>query len=169
MSSDEEVRIDTRKEYHIRPPAWRSDAVTGWLRVFDILYTRARFDGILGDQRGALPHVRVRTEIRSTSPRFVTRLPENAYDKEWLSHLADYKTTLRPQAIAPYYHTSMTLQYFEFLLSAVICVLILLQACVWYHEVAWGYTGFIVTCSLSLLFIVAVYLLLTFTHSFLRG
>ena len=160
MSSDEEVRIDSRKQYHIRVPAWRSQAVTGWLRVFDILYNHARLDGLLGDQRGALPHARVITETKSTNPRIIRRLPENAYDPEWLSELVDYRDILRPLAPAPYYHNEKTLQYFEFILSAVICVLILLQACIWYHEVVWNYTVLVATCSLCLVFIAILYLLL---------
>lgn len=158
MSSDEEVRIGSGKQYHIRVPTWRSEAVTAWLRVFDILYNNARLDGLLGDQRGALPRVRVITETKSTSTRFVSRLPENAYDVEWLSQLVDYRTALRPRAPAPYHHTPTTLQYFEFILSAVICILILLQACIWYHEVAWSYTVLIAAGSLCLVFITVMYL-----------
>lgn len=165
MSSDEEVRINSRKEYHIRLPAWRSESVTGWLRVFDILYNRARFDGLLGDQRGALPHARVRTEAKSTSRRFVTRLPKDAYDPEWLRQLVDPETILRPQPFAAYHHSPKTLQYFEFTLSAVICVLILFQACIWYQEVAWSYATLVANCSLGLVFITIMYLLLTCTHT----
>ena len=156
MSSDEEVRIDSRREYHIRVPAWRSEAVTAWLRVFDILYIKARLEGVLGGQRGALPHTRVTTEMKSTNPRFVRRLPENAYDEEWLDQLVDYRSVLRPRAPAPYHHNPRTLQYFEFMLSVVICFLIVLQACLWYQTAALSYTVIVATC---LAFIGTIYLL----------
>lgn len=163
MSSDEEVRVGSIKQYHIRVPTWRSEAVTAWLRVFDILYNNARLDGLLGDHRGALPHARVITEAKSTSPRFVTRLPENAYDEEWLGQLIDYRTILRPRAPAPYHHTPTTLQYFEFTLCVVAFVLILLQACIWHQEVAWSYTVLVATSSLCLVFIIVMHLLLRCT------
>ena len=158
MSSDEEVQVDSRKEYHIRVPSWRSEDVSAWLRVFDILYTKARLAGILGDQRGALPRARVGSETRSTNPRFVTRLPKNAYDEWWIGQLVDYKNILRPRAPAEYYHTATTLQYFEFSLSVVICFLILLQACLWYDwTVVRNRVVFVATC--CLIFITGTHLL----------
>ena len=169
MSSDEEVRINSRKQYHIRVPTWRSEAVTAWLRVFDILYNNARLDGLLGDQRGALPHARVITETKSTNTRIVRRLPENAYDVEWLNELVNYRSVLRPRGPVPYHHTPKTLQYFEFVLSAVIFVLILLQACIWYHEVVWSYSILVVTCSLYLVFITIIYLLLRSAHLYTQA
>ena len=171
MSSDEEEDEEDQamdqggdeilpfKQYLIRVPQWRSEAVTGFLRVFDILYLRARADGVFGGQRGAFPHARSTSLARSTNLRFVSRLPENAYDERWLRGLVD-RAVLRARPPVAYHHSPETLQYFELTVSATICILILLQACLWYKGVVWGYTVFITTkWSWCLLFIVAVHFL----------
>ena len=142
MSSDEEEDEEHQamdqgtgnilpvKQYLIRLPQWRSEVTTAWLRVFDILYLRARADCVFGDQRGAFPHARSTSGERSTNPRFVSRLPENAYDERWLRSLVDHRAVLRPQPPAPYHHSPQTLQYFRFIssviISVIICLLILL-------------------------------------------
>jgi len=149
MSSDEEGDEDDQttdqgrdnipaiKQYFIRVPQWRSEVVTAWLRVFDVLYLRARADGVFGDQRGAFPHARCITREKSTNPRFVSRLPENAYDERWLRTLVDPQVVLRPRPSVVYYHTPQTLQY-DFTSSMTIYLLIPLQACIRYKGVAGG-------------------------------
>lgn len=106
MSSDEEREIGTVKEYDIFVPAWRSTVVTAWLCLFDILYTRARCDGVFRDSRGAYPRTRVIEENAtvSASPVFVSGLPLNAYDEGWLRRQVDVRNVVRPRPPVEYYH-----------------------------------------------------------------
>ena len=105
MSSDEERLGGAVKEYEIFVPAWRSGLVTAWLRIFDILYTRARRDGVFRDQRGAFPRTRVIEENAtvSASSRFVSRLPLNAYDEDWLRRQVNVRNVVRPRSPVEYY------------------------------------------------------------------
>ena len=106
MSSDEERGTGPAQQYDILVPAWRSRAVTAWLRVFDYLYITARRDGILRDYRGSYPRSRVHEDdgTVSASRRFVPRLPRNAYDEGWLRKQVDAKTVVRPRPDVEYYH-----------------------------------------------------------------
>lgn len=59
MSSDEEQIVGQHKQYAVIEPAWRSDIVISWLRIFDALYAHAKRSGLFGGQRGAQPQMRV--------------------------------------------------------------------------------------------------------------
>lgn len=106
MSSDEERAGGATKEYSIFIPAWRATVVTAWLRVFDILYVRARRDGVFKDHRGAFPRTRVIEENAqvSTSTRFVPGLPLNAYHEDWLRRQVNVRNVVRPGPLVDYYH-----------------------------------------------------------------
>lgn len=106
MSSDEERVVGVTREYDIFVPSWRSNAVTAWLRVFDILYTRARRYELFRDGRGAYPRTRLTEENAtvSASPRFVPGLPLNAYDEGWLHRQVDVRNVVHPLPPVDYYH-----------------------------------------------------------------
>ena len=108
MSSDEERMGGTDRVYDILVPAWRAPLVTAWLRVFDILYMRARRDGIFKDHRGSYPRTRIVEEHArvSTSTNFVSELPLNAYEENWLRRQVNAKNVVRPRPSVDYYHDS---------------------------------------------------------------
>lgn len=111
MSSDEERTVGLYTQYEIIEPAWRSEIVTAWLRVFDALRVRARrLDGVYGDQRGSPPRMRIGQEKRSTNKKFVPGLPRNAYDNAWFNRQVHPEDTVRPGPPAPYLHNSKTLE-----------------------------------------------------------
>lgn len=85
---------------------WRSRAVDGWMRVWCPLYLSTRFNGRWSCRKGNFPHPRYprhpgmeRIESGTTEP--VPGLPENFYDREWMSREAvfdpDIRRTLRIQ------------------------------------------------------------------------
>ncbi|KAF9778450.1 hypothetical protein BJ322DRAFT_1000864 [Thelephora terrestris] len=106
MSSDEERTVGATREYDIFVPAWRAPVVTAWLRVFDILYVRARRDGVFKDHRGSYPRTRVIEENAqvSTSIKFVSGLPLNAYNEDWLRRRVNVTNSVRPRPPVEYYH-----------------------------------------------------------------
>ena len=96
--------------FDVLEPPWRSQNVTAWLRIFDALYTRARREGLYGDQRGSVTRLRVDGVKRSTSEKFVPRLPINAYDKEWFSHQRYTEDTVQPGPQVVYTHDPKTIR-----------------------------------------------------------
>lgn len=89
MSSDESDRDGAQLQYKIRLPMWRNKKVTNWLRALDAAYNKLRASEDSSSTRGAQPHVRTpaRDGFTSTSRKFVSGLPINAYDENWLSSL----------------------------------------------------------------------------------
>lgn len=112
MSSDEEQIVGQHKQYEVIEPAWRSDVVTSWLRIFDALHAQAKRSGLLGDQRGAEPRMRITNmpPKRSTSERFVSKLPRNAYDDQWLNSQINPADTVRPGPSVRYFHDRQTIE-----------------------------------------------------------
>jgi len=110
MSSDEEEHVGTEVQYRVRVPPWRSDAVTAWLRVFDVLYVHARRGRVFGDQRGSQPRQRVTTGDVSRRPGIVPMLPRNAYDDVWVNTQVNPETLVRPGPPARYIHDAKTLE-----------------------------------------------------------
>lgn len=108
MSSDEEATVGLSKQYNVIQPAWRSDAVTSWLRMFDALHWKARIDGLYGDQRGAIPRTRVGGWRGNPGGDFVKGLPRNAYDDEWFNNQAYPEYDVQPGPSAPYFHDGAT-------------------------------------------------------------
>lgn len=110
MSSDEEETVGTEVQFRIRVPAWRSDTVTGWLRLFDILYVHARRGGVFRDQRGSQPRQRVTPHNNSSSRTVVPKLPRNAYDDNWFNAQVNAEMLVRPGPPAQYTHDTRTLE-----------------------------------------------------------
>ena len=106
MSSDEEREGGGGNEFNILVPIWRSGVVTAWLRIFDMLYFKARRDGLFRDHRGSYPRTRLVEQMPkvSTTPGFVAKLPENAYDETWLRGLVDVENIVRPLPRVDYSH-----------------------------------------------------------------
>ena len=96
--------------YNVLEPLWRSQDVTAWLRVFDALYLRARRDGVYGDQRGSATRFRVDGMRRSTSRKFIPRLPIDAYDREWLDSQPYPEETVQPGPPTGYVHDPKTIR-----------------------------------------------------------
>ncbi|KAJ3762782.1 hypothetical protein EV360DRAFT_6714, partial [Lentinula raphanica] len=91
MSSDEE---DSEMEegtlrYKVKEPYWRGHLLTKWLRLLDCVHLEGRCSvdsagNLFGFTRGAPPRLRVATNDRTSKGAYVTRLPVNFYDAEWL-------------------------------------------------------------------------------------
>ncbi|KAF8208472.1 hypothetical protein K438DRAFT_1961078 [Mycena galopus ATCC 62051] len=93
MSSDDSDRGDgDLVRYRIRSPAWRADAVTPWLRMFDTISRIFRRE----PGPGANPRIRNSTNDKSDGKGFVPGLPINAYDPSWLKRDARRKYDLCP-------------------------------------------------------------------------
>lgn len=110
MSSDEEQPVGLSKKYEVIEPAWRSEVVTCWLRIFDALHGQAKRGGVYGDQRGSTPRMRESNNTTSTSGKFVPRLPRNAYDDDWFKSQAHAENTVQPGPPARYFHDRRTLE-----------------------------------------------------------
>ncbi|KAF9777823.1 hypothetical protein BJ322DRAFT_1015414 [Thelephora terrestris] len=110
MSSDEEESVGLSRKYGVIEPAWRSELVTSWLRIFDALHWHARRGGGYGDQRGSTPRMRESSDKISNSGRFVSRLPRNAYNEMWLNSQSHAENTVQPGPPAQYFHDRRTLE-----------------------------------------------------------
>jgi hypothetical protein len=104
MSSDEEEALPNGIQYRIRPPRWRAPMVTPWLRMFDSIYLHHRTENNDGDRRGSMPRRRVGTNVESTSRKFVSGLPMNAYKIEWLEEQLDIANVVHPTEPIDYTH-----------------------------------------------------------------
>jgi len=110
MSSDEEQIVGHHTQYRVVEPAWRSDVVTAWLRIFDALHSRAKRSGVYGDQRGSPSRLRIGGPGRSTGREFVPRLPINAYDNVWLNSQVNVEDAVQPGPPVRYFHNVKTLE-----------------------------------------------------------
>lgn len=104
MSSDEEREVGHYKQYDVIEPAWRSDTVTAWLRIFDALHTQAKRRGLFGNQRGSEPRMRIAKTRGNVNGKFVPMLPRNAYDDEWFNSQVNAEDVVRPGPPARYFH-----------------------------------------------------------------
>jgi hypothetical protein len=104
MSSDEEETVSNGIQYQIRPPRWRAPMVTPWLRMFDSIYIYHRTENNDGDRRGSMPRRQVSTTVESTSRKFVSGLPINAYKIEWLEEQLDLVNVVHPTSPIDYEH-----------------------------------------------------------------
>ena len=88
-----EIRSRPPRYYVVRP-AWRARNLTAWLQTFDSMHILMR--RMTGEpSRGAYPrqHIYNYTPVRPTrSTAFVSHLPSNAYDGEWL--LSQYNSEI---------------------------------------------------------------------------
>ncbi|KAJ7601356.1 hypothetical protein DFH06DRAFT_1026347, partial [Mycena polygramma] len=98
MSSDESEadENDGHIRYRIHSPQWRADEVKPWLRTFDSIHNVRRRRGEAHNPRGAFPRIRLPTNRKSDSPKFVKGLPVNAYDPEWMERDSLRRYDLRP-------------------------------------------------------------------------
>lgn len=78
--------------------------MTPWLRIFNALYIYHRTQNDNGDRRGALPRRRVATTLESTSRKFVSGLPINAYRTDWLEEQLDVTNVVHPTVAVKYTH-----------------------------------------------------------------
>ena len=115
MSSDEEEKVSNGVQYRIITPRWRAPALALWLRVFDAIYIHHRTQNDDRDQRGALPRRRVATTLQSTSKKFVSGLPINAYKTEWLEEQLDIANIVHPTEVITYTHDPQLSQCVFFL------------------------------------------------------
>ena len=104
MSSDEEEKVGSRKQWRILAPRWRSAKVTGFLRYFDALYDQDRSENGPNEYRGPLARHRASARRTSDSKKFVRGLPRNAYRKTWLQSLVDADNIARPTANISWTH-----------------------------------------------------------------
>jgi len=93
MSGDESDRglrssSSPAKDYFIIRPVWRSQEVSRWLRVMDLVHLDRRFaaDGRL--TRGKLARCRLPSNKVDQLATPITMLPSNFYDADWLSSLS---------------------------------------------------------------------------------
>lgn len=77
-----------RSRYVIVQEEWRSDELTKWLRMIDLLACGEKWDGRNVARRGNSRHLRVvSTPSRSKVGVAVSGLPENCYHPDWLKSL----------------------------------------------------------------------------------
>ena len=93
MSGDETDRcgrepIRGQRKFLVVRPGWRSQEVTGWLRVIDDLYTVRRFSLNGRASRGNWARQRIDSETVDWAQFPVRGLPENFYDSAWLEGLS---------------------------------------------------------------------------------
>ncbi|KAJ3818269.1 hypothetical protein F5880DRAFT_1491656 [Lentinula raphanica] len=91
MSSDEEdsEMEEASMRYKVKEPYWRGQHLTKWLRLLDYVHLESRCSvdskgNHFGFTRGAAPRLRVADNDRSSKSKYVTGLPSNFYDAEWL-------------------------------------------------------------------------------------
>lgn len=85
--------------YYVIQPTWRSKELTAWLQIFDSMHVVTR--RMTGEpSRGAYPRQRIYnyTPVRtSRSTTYVSHLPSNAYDNQWLSSQYNSEFYVCPQ------------------------------------------------------------------------
>ncbi|KAJ3964550.1 hypothetical protein EV361DRAFT_763462, partial [Lentinula raphanica] len=89
MSSDDEDpgMMKPRIRYIIQEPRWRSAEVKNWVRLLDYIHLEGRCSnegGVFGFTRGAPPRLRVDKNDKTSNRRYITGLPSNFYDAQWL-------------------------------------------------------------------------------------
>jgi len=89
MSGDESDRNakQTDKKYFVLRPAWRSQEVTGWLHIMDLVYVSSRFGADGRPTKGNWIRDRVRSTRVDQDSKPIPGLPHNFYDQSWLGSL----------------------------------------------------------------------------------
>lgn len=99
MSEDEpDRRTASRKtsnDYLIIRPAWRSEEVTKWLRVMDLVCVATPFTSDGRVTRGKWMRNRIPSNKVDSTAKPVKGLPVNFYDGEWLKSLDPKKKALK--------------------------------------------------------------------------
>ena len=90
MSGDECDRNakKTDKKYFIVRPIWRSQEVTEWLHVMDLIYVSSRFAADGRATKGKWVRNRVRSTMVDRESKPIPGLPHNFYDQNWLRSLS---------------------------------------------------------------------------------
>lgn len=93
MSGDESDRgsrlsSSSTKNYFILRPEWRSQEVSRWLRVMDLVHLDRRFAADGRMTRGKLARYRLPSNKVDQTASPVPMLPKNFYDADWLSSLS---------------------------------------------------------------------------------
>ncbi|KAK6997501.1 hypothetical protein R3P38DRAFT_2562009 [Favolaschia claudopus] len=101
MSSDESGDEEDQHEYKILAPQWRATEVAAWLRMFDTIHNILRTTGNSKTAQGAFPHRRIFTANKSKSKKFVSGLPHNTYNQDWVNKEQCSQYVLHPTPI-PY-------------------------------------------------------------------
>lgn len=89
MSGDESDRNTKKKEkkYFIVRPIWRSQEVTEWLHVMDLVYVSNRFAADGRATKGNWVRDRVRSTRVDRDSKPIPGLPRNFYDRTWFGAL----------------------------------------------------------------------------------
>ena len=89
MSGDESDRdpSKTDKKYSVVQPIWRSQEVTEWLHVMDLVYVGRRFAADERATKGNWIRDRVRSTRVDRSSKPIPGLPHNFYDRGWFGSL----------------------------------------------------------------------------------
>lgn len=91
MSGDESDRNAVTKQkdkkYFVVRPVWRSQEVTEWLHVMDLVYISSRFAADGRATKGNWVRNRVRAASVDTDSKPIPGLPYNFYDQSWLGAL----------------------------------------------------------------------------------
>lgn len=92
MSGDESDRnakqTDKKyKKYFVVQPIWRSQEVTEWLNIMDLVYVSSRFAADGRAAKGNWIRNRVRSASVDRDSRPIPGLPHNFYDQSWLRSL----------------------------------------------------------------------------------
>jgi hypothetical protein len=98
MSGDESDRNakQTDKKYFVLRPVWRSQEVTRWLHVIDLVYLSNRFAADGRATKGNWVRDRVRSTRVDKESKPIPGLPYNFYDQNWFGTLTpEEKQALR--------------------------------------------------------------------------
>ena len=89
MSGDESDRNakKTDRKYFVLQPVWRSQEVSEWLHVMDLIYVSSRFAADGRATKGNWIRDRVRSAKVDPDSKPVPGLPRNFYDQSWLGSL----------------------------------------------------------------------------------
>ena len=81
--------------------------MTAWLRIFDALYVRGKRDKVFGDKEGPELRLRIVSQRKSTGGKFITKLPRDAYNDDWLR--GQDEAMIQPGPRARYFHDRLTI------------------------------------------------------------
>lgn len=86
MSGDESDRSTKQKDkkYFVVRPIWRSQEVTEWLRVMDLVYISSRFAADGRATKGNWVRNRIQSTRVDRDSKPIPGLPHNFYDQTWL-------------------------------------------------------------------------------------
>lgn len=105
MSSDEsdDDSLEPGKPCRVFRPMWRADHLSPWLRVFDSVYLASTKERGSGHR----PHLRTYNHLSpriSRNKKFVSCLPVNAYNMQWLERQNDIDFSVRPSDAYDFRH-----------------------------------------------------------------